>query len=373
MKILLVETSAGDRPGSMHRYANLIEDALGDESAIQIARLNLAPTTSELLRYPRRLRNLRHHLGIALQSARLKQKHPADVYHLIDGSHGYVARWLPRKRTVITLHDLIPYLQSQHRFSVPAPKAGARWLIQNSLRALKLGTSLIAVSQSTAEDALRYDSSFAERLSVVPLAVSAGLLPQDNISLPDWDARRELPRPFLLHVGNNGFYKNRIGAVRIFAAVQKQVPCRLVMAGPPPDSGLTSVIQEHSLSGFVDFVTDPTDSALCDLYRQARLLLFPSYYEGFGWPPLEAMAWGCPVVSSFNGSLAEVVGNAALTADAADESTHARHAVKVLTDRTKADHLVAAGKQQLAKFSRERFRRNLLNVYRSVMSLSETS
>jgi glycosyltransferase involved in cell wall biosynthesis len=167
-------------------------------------------------------------------------------------------------------------------------------------------------------------------------------------------------------VGNNGFYKNRAGAIRLFNRIRTEVDCRLIMAGPPPDESLLTMIRERSLAEHVEFAIDPTDTEICQLYRLACLLLFPSYYEGFGWPPLEAMAWGCPVVSSRNGSLAEMVGDAALTTDVEDEATMAAHALQLLQNQTITTRLVSAGMAQVQRFSLAEFRRNLLEVYHSL-------
>ncbi|HET6424997.1 MAG TPA: glycosyltransferase family 1 protein [Planctomycetaceae bacterium] len=366
MKVLLIETAAADRPGSMHRYAELIEQALIDEPACSVSRVNLAPTARELSRSPQRLRTAWHHATVLRRAMSVVRKQRADIYHLIDGSHGYVTRWLPRGRSVVTVHDVIPYLQSQRRFPVPPPSRGAQWLIHTSLRSLRSAASIMADSTATERDVAAIDPTLRDRLCVAPLAVPPVMMPLSGTLLPDWEARRRNVRPYLLHVGNNGFYKNRAGAIRIFDRIRETVPCRLVMAGPPPDRSLTELIRNSSLTDLVEFVVDPTDSTICELYREARLLLFPSYYEGFGWPPLEAMAWGCPVVSSHNGSLAEVVGDAGLTADVDDELALTRHAINILTDPICVERLVAAGHARVQDYSLATFREKLLEVYRSL-------
>lgn len=350
----------------MHRYADMIEVALADEPSFRASRINLAPSSQELSRYPRRLRNVMHHVTVARRAWRSVRKASADVFHLVDGSHGYVARWLPQGRGIVTIHDIIPHLQCQRKFPVPPPSRGAQWLIRTSLRSLRLATRLMADSVATQRDVLDFSPTLADRMRVVPLAIAPVMLPPAGTLLPDWDARRQHERPYLLHLGNNGFYKNRAGAIRIFDRIRVDVNCRLIMAGPPPDEPLRALIRERSLTDRVEFVIDPTDAEIGGLYRKARLLLFPSYYEGFGWPPLEAMAWGCPVVSSHNGSLVEVVGDAALTSDVENEAALAAHGLQVLQDRTVADRLVAAGMVQAQRFSLTEFRRNLVEVYRSL-------
>jgi len=95
----------------------------------------------------------------------------------------------------------------------------------------------------------------------------------------------------------------------------------------------------------------------------AALLLFPSIYEGFGWPPLEAMACGCPVVCSTAGSLPEVVGDAAFKCNVEDYEQMAKNCIAVLEDAGLAGELVQKGYEQIKKFSLERMGRELLSVY----------
>ena len=105
-------------------------------------------------------------------------------------------------------------------------------------------------------------------------------------------------QPAVFHVGHNGHYKNRAGVIRVFARIRAQTPARLVMAGPPPTAALRDLVKALHVEGDVEFVENPDDAQLFRIYRDAAVFLFPSIYEGFGWPPLEAMALGCPVVCS---------------------------------------------------------------------------
>jgi glycosyltransferase involved in cell wall biosynthesis len=310
-----------------------------------------------------------HHASIFWRAGGVAAQVPADVYHLVDGSHGYVAARLPRAKTIITAHDIIPELQARGHFAIPRPTRLSRWVIQAALRGLERAALVMADSQCTADDLVRLGIVPSGRISVVPLGLPPRFVPQSDDLIEDWESRRSAKDSFLLHIGNNGFYKNRLGAVRTFERVRKQAAVRMVLAGPPPDAALKALIRERQLDDVIEFRCDPDDSEIIDLYRQARLLLFPSLYEGFGWPPLEAMAWGCPVVCSRRGSLPEVVGNAALTAD--DEDELAAHCVRILTDRKVADELVAAGRERLADFSLDRFRDRILHVYRSVLGRNE--
>lgn len=366
MRIVLIETAPPDSAGSMRRYASLLETALQNVPGLECRRVSLAPTLKQLQRVPRRLRSAVHHATIIWRAGRLARTHPAEIYHIVDGSHAYVARSLPKSRTIVTAHDVIPELQARGRFPLPPPGNAARWIIRTSLREVADSGCVMADSQSTKTDLILVAGVAAEQIHVVPLAMPPELLPNSDEQLPRWDARRQSCAPFLLHVGNNSFYKNRLGVVRIYDRIRRKEAVRLKFAGPPPDDGLRNLIHSLGMASCVDFVNNPDDAALISLYRSARLLVFPSLYEGFGWPPLEAMAWGCPVVCSENGSLAEVVDGAALTADASAEEELAEHCVSILQTRELAERMMAIGRTRAAEFSLEHFRERILAVYRTL-------
>jgi glycosyltransferase involved in cell wall biosynthesis len=168
-------------------------------------------------------------------------------------------------------------------------------------------------------------------------------------------------------VGNNGHYKNREGVLRIFSQIRKVRESRLVMAGAPLSPQMMRLVDELGLGECVDCVADVDDAALCELYRKASVLLFPSIYEGFGWPPLEAMACGCPVVCSSEASLPEVVGDAALMAPADDEGQLATLCLSVLTDTVLAESLIEKGRKHARQFTTERMGNQLVEMYEHVL------
>src|SRR5439155_1252928 len=100
-------------------------------------------------RTPVRLRMAVHHATIAWKATRLSQRFPADIYHVVDGSHGYIARFLPKSRTMVTSHDIIPKLQAAREFPLPPPGMVARWIIDSSLRGIAESIQVISDSQST--------------------------------------------------------------------------------------------------------------------------------------------------------------------------------------------------------------------------------
>jgi len=134
---------------------------------------------------------------------------------------------------------------------------------------------------------------------------------------------------YLFHVGGDHWYKNRAGVLRIFQALSKllraegaPVP-RLVMAGNALSQEMRDFVAANGLAASVIEIADPSNEELRSLYTGATALLFPSLYEGFGWPLIEAQSCGCPVITSNRPPMTEVAGDAALYIDPAEETTAA--------------------------------------------------
>jgi glycosyltransferase involved in cell wall biosynthesis len=127
-------------------------------------------------------------------------------------------------------------------------------------------------------------------------------------------ARLNVPASrFLLHVGGNQWYKNRTGVLEIYEAyVQQQLtPLSLWMIGAAPTDAMKAIVQRIGSKGDVQFVSGISDEQVCAAYSAARLMVFPSLAEGFGWPIAEAMACGCPVLTTDEAPMTEVGGSAA--------------------------------------------------------------
>ena len=366
LRVALVRTADGPR-GSMARYGDLVAGALRDSAEpVQVSVVDLGMPAGIATVVPARARIWAHHAWVMLSARRRLSQVTADIVHFIDGSHAYVVARLPRRPTVATAHDVIPLLQSLGRLPGPRPSWIGRRVMHSALEGLRRVDRILADSHQTARDLREHAAIEPGRIVALPPAV------------PPWASRppsstTELPggfhvAPFLLHVGNDAFYKNRPGVLRVFARVRSGKSVRLKMVGPPPSGELKRLARKLGVSGDVDFLVAVDDEQLFALYRQARLLLFPSLYEGFGWPPLEAMAAGCPVVCSDAASLPEVVGDAALTCAADDEETMAAHAQHILEDASLARSLVERGREQAARFSLERFAQGLFAAYASVLS-----
>jgi glycosyltransferase involved in cell wall biosynthesis len=123
------------------------------------------------------------------------------------------------------------------------------------------------------------------------------------------------------------------------------------LLGPELSASQRDFVAQHGLTGDVTALSGQDTATLQAFYSVADVFLFPSHYEGFGWPPIEAQACGCPVVASTGGSLAEVLGDSALTAPAADEAALAGHVQALLARPALRDEMAAKGRANVVRFA----------------------
>jgi len=357
LRVGLVSTAPESDTGSMALYARLAAQALAGRDGVE-------PVPMPLATAPRSWGGRLGHVLKAVRAAARSLGPRADLYHVLDGSHAYVARFLPRKPLVVTCHDLIPLLQLLGRLEGTAPSRFGAWLIRRSAEALRRAGAVAADSEASRRDAQAAAGVAPDRLVVAPLPAppSMGLWAAAQGRLP-WLQRRSQPGAYVLHVGNGAFYKNRPAVLQVFARLAAGSRLRLKMAGAPPDEGLRRLAGELDVAARVDFEANPSDERLWALYRGASLFLFPSFYEGFGWPLLEAMLLDCPVVCSNAASLPEVGGGAALMAAPGDLDGLAGLCRRVLDAPGEAESLIEAGRRQAARFSMDRFAACLLRAY----------
>ncbi len=271
-----------------------------------------------------------------------------DLYHAIDLK-------LPARSPVplvVTLHDLIPWA-----WGGPTMR-GERFRFWLGKRLLKSAELVLAVSQSTADDAVRLGKVDRKRIQIVPEAAGDEFKPRPGA--PDRVRRRwGLKSGYLLFVGALDARKDPAALLRAWHAASKTEPeLELVIVGDPGRQAPRTMQGAHML-GQVD------DAELADLYAAAGCLLFPSRYEGFGLPCLEAMACGCPVAAFRNSSVPEVVGGAGeLVADGDAEALgRAALALALAPDRARR-----SGFERAKTFGWRKAARQTIVAYESVLA-----
>jgi len=264
---------------------------------------------------------------------------------------------LPRARTVLTVHDLSFLLYPDHF----VPKL-VRYLQRVVPRSVARADRVLADSEATRADLIRSLGVPAEKVEVLYSGVDPRFRPE-----PEPKERERLrarygvgDRPYIFSVGTLQPRKNFVRLIRAFARLRPEA--HLLIAGGRGwlYEAILAEAEKHRdrvhILGFVDDVDLPA------LYRGARLFVFPSFYEGFGLPVLEAMACGVPVVCSNASSLPEVAGDAALLVDPYDEEGLTAAMEQVLEDPALRDEMAAKGLQQAARFTWDRAARQLLKV-----------
>jgi glycosyltransferase involved in cell wall biosynthesis len=266
----------------------------------------------------------------------------------------------PGQRLVVTVHD-VAYLVHPRFY----PRQWRMMYRVGVARAVRSADAVIAVSRHTAEDLLRRTRVDPAKLHVVPLAAA---LPVSRTEPEEALARLKIRRPFVLFVGTLEPRKNLVRLVRAYRRVAvRGAPEALVLAGPIGWRH-QALLREIALDGPGEIIlTGPVQPADLDaLYRGASAFIYPSLYEGFGLPVLEAMARGVPCVVSTAASLPEVAGEAALPVDPRSVAGLADAMERIVRDRDLSSRLRDAGRSRAARFSWEETARLTLEVYKSV-------
>lgn len=270
-----------------------------------------------------------------------------DVYHAIDlRLPGRSPRPL-----VVTLHDLIPWAWRGPRMR------GERFRYWIGRRLLRRADSVIAVSQATADDAARLRTVNSQRMRVIHEAPNPVFAPKHGSSERVRE-RWHVDAGYLLFVGALDARKDPSALLHAWHVVRRSHPdLPLVIAGAPGAQAPATMPGAIQV-GRVD------DEDLADLYSAAGCLVFPSRYEGFGLPCLEAMACGCPVAAFRNSSLPEVVGDAGLLVEDGDAEALGDAAAELLAS---PERWRRTGPQRAKKFSWGKAARDTISVYEALL------
>ena len=241
-----------------------------------------------------------------------------------------------------------------------------RWSVQRA-------THLIAISASTAHDLTSFFAVPPERISVTYPGVDAAFRPirQSDI-MDDFRRRRNLPERFIFFVGTLEPRKNLLTLLQAYAQFRRQSDAahKLVLGGAPGwfYQPVLAAVQELGLGTDVIFPGFIPDSELPLWYNAADVFVYPSVYEGFGLPPLEAMACGVPVIVSDASSLPEVVGDAGLLVDPHEPVEWGNALSLLCNDADLRSELTSRGLARAQEFSWTRMARETVSVYRTALS-----
>lgn len=286
-------------------------------------------------------------------------------------SHFPVAPLVRPFRSIITVHDLQPILVPQFSGQRPLPlKLAYDVFYRFAYRAtITHADRLIFGSQATADDVTTLYNVPAGRMRIIPYGIETRFRPvTDPTRLAAFRHQYSLPERFVLYVGNTRPHKNVPGLLRGFARfldLSGDSQATLVLAGVKERffADVVAVVRELDLTRQVIYLDYLPDDELPLLYSAARLLLLLSTKEGFGLPPVEAMACGTPVVVSNYGALSEVVGDAGLQVGPFDYDAAGRALLRLWSDEDLRRILREKGLARAARFTWQETARRTLEVY----------
>jgi glycosyltransferase involved in cell wall biosynthesis len=288
---------------------------------------------------------------------------PTDIYHGPD----FVLPPLGKKvRKVVTIHDLA-FLEHPE-YAVPSLAEYLRKVVPEAAEAADV---IVTLSSEVSRTLIEHFHTPAEKLVVIPLGVQPYFRRiTDPILLAATRYKFKLKYPLVLAVGTLEPRKNHRGLIKAFHQAQKQQdgPAMLAIAGGPGwlYEETQQLVRDLKLEQKVRFLGRVTDHELVTLYSMADIFAFPSFFEGFGMPPIEAMACGAPVITSNTSSLPEVVGDAALQVDPhnVDELAHA--ITRLLQNQQLREDLRQNGYQRAQLYTWERSARQTLRIYQQL-------
>jgi glycosyltransferase involved in cell wall biosynthesis len=280
---------------------------------------------------------------------------------LLHGLH-YELPLRARLPTVVTVHDLT--LVTHPEWHEPAKVRYFGWALR---RAVAVADRILCVSATTAADLAEHLGVAAERVDVTPLGTD--LVPASDEQVAGLRARLGLHGPYLLGLGTHEPRKDLPTLVRAFAALAPELPHTLVLTGLAGwgSQALAGAVAASGVAGRVRLTGYLPEQDKAALLSGADLLVYPSRYEGFGLPVLEAMACGTPVVTTTGGSLPEVAGDAALLVPPGDPQQLAAAVRKLLGDQAARADQARRGRARAAAFTWERCADLTVAAYRKAV------
>jgi glycosyltransferase involved in cell wall biosynthesis len=368
MRVCLLHNYGEDAQMSMKLYADKLGEALVS-AGLDVQRVRPREILPQRLRKNRIAAKLDSYAGRFVKYPLLARTLDATVFHIVDHSHAHLVDRLPAERTVVTCHDLILLVLRAGRIRSEFRAPLAPHVLKHVVQRLRRARIVVADSEQTRRDVIEFVGVQPDRIEVVHPGV--------NYDFRIVAGARERARQrwnlgsnhVIVHVGQTGFYKNVEGVLRVLAEVRRTTPdVKLLRAGQRLDASHGALAQSLGLSDAIVELGGVSASDLRDVYNAGDVLLFPSLYEGFGWPPIEAMACGLPVVCSRAGSLDEIVGDAALTSDAEDVASLAVHVTRLFDDALLRESIRARGIANAQRFRWEKSAGMIAALYQRIAS-----
>lgn len=367
MKVLLIGNYLADGQESMQRFANMLQTGLTKVGYdVHLIRPKpffgkLKPDSNGLgkwLGYVDKFLLFPYQLRRAVSWA--------DVVHICDHSNAMYIRYLQDTPHIVTCHDLLAVRgglgEDTDSPASPTGKILQRWILNSLRQAQMVG----CVSTYTKQDLEKFSNkNFRLILNGMNHSYKA-LTPNEAAARLKNVANFDVSKPFILNVGSNLRRKNRDGIIRIFNRVRDRWDGQMVFAGTPLTPDLVQLVNQLNLKDRIVQIIKPDNSLLEALYSEAFAFLFPSRFEGFGWPIVEAQACGCPVICSDRTSLPEVAGESALIRAVDDEAGFAVDILR-LTDPLERETWIKKGLENVKRFTPQIMLSEYIKLYHELL------
>lgn len=303
--------------------------------------------------------------GLSWHRRVAKDVKKADIDIFFAPSSYIIPALLPKEiKTIVVVHDLVAFLfpNTHNKKAVFIEKIFIK-------KALKKADHIFTVSNNTKKDIFHQFNLDKNKITTAYCSASDNFKPIERAKLGEFIKETNLPTKFFLAVGTIIPRKNYLNLIKAFAEVNKRYPDYHLIIGGKNGWEFEEVYEEISknyLNKKVHVLGYLSTSSLINLYNLAKAFVFPSFYEGFGIPPLEAMKCGCPVIASFTSSIPEVVGDSALLINPESVEEMANAMIKVIKDEELCTKLRSNGFNQSKKFSWEESAEKILEVIRTM-------
>lgn len=298
----------------------------------------------------------------------IAKKISGGINHITDHNNSYLMGYLDPLRTVITCHDLIYFRdpdKKNNKFLLP------RHAIRKyTISGLKRAAKIIAVSENTKRDIIELFNVPPAKIAVIYSGIKSCFNKIEDTNILG-KARKRLNFNWdktILHVGENIYYKN-ISAILYTLKILRETSGKdihFAKVGRDFTSQQKDLIMKLKLGNHVHYIGNFSDSDLNLVYNLSDILVFPSLYEGFGWPPLEAMACGTPVVCSGRGSLKEILGDSAIFLEPDNHKGIAEAVLVLISDPEMRENKIKQGFENIKRFDWKKTAEAVFQVYQEV-------
>lgn len=378
LHVLLIGNYPNDCQESMQRFSTLLLRVL-QERGLSVEFIAPKPITGRLKTASSGLgkwlgyidKYLLFPIALHRKLSRLGSRTPT-VIHICDHSNAPYSAYISNIPAVITCHDLGAIRGAiGEDTDCPASRTGQilqKW-IRNSLGRAQAIACVSSATRRDVERLIRTPNGTIPHAQTILLGLNSSFSRMDAVQADDRLSHVALGgnQAFLLHVGSSLSRKNRDGIIRIFARIKDQWPGTLVFAGGTLPASCWELASSMGIRDRIVEVISPSHEVLEALYNRAFAFLFPSKFEGFGWPLIEAQACGCPVLSSDAGSLGEVAGESAFVRSWQAEEEFAAEILRMAADESCRQKWIERGLVNLERFRTERMIADYVQLYEDVL------